>query len=111
MLNFLHGLAPAGAENERLADAARGVWPSLLRRAIEYQSDDPSPYQDHHRGGWVAAARLPDPPPWARGLHNEVIGPPIDRVRAEDLVEVIDDWLPAALGEAKCVGGLIGILR
>jgi hypothetical protein len=110
-LNFLHGLAAAGAENERLADAARGVWPSLLRRAIEYQSDDPSPYQDHHWGDWVAAALLPDPLPWAQGLHNEVISAPIDWVRAEDLIELIDDWLPSALGESKCIDALLGILR
>lgn len=111
MSNFLHGLAAAGAENERLAEAARGVWPSLLRHAIGYLSDDRSPYQDHHWSDWAAAALLPDPLPWTQGLYNEVIGAPIDWVRAEDLVELIDDWLPAARGEVKCVDGLIGILR
>jgi hypothetical protein len=111
MSNFLHGLAAAGAENERLAEAARGVWPSLLRHAIGYLGDDPSPYQDRHWGDWAADALLPDPVPWTQGLCNEVIGAPIDWVRAEDLVELIDDWLPAAHGEAKCVDGLIGILR
>ncbi|MEU5552118.1 trypsin-like peptidase domain-containing protein [Micromonospora sp. NPDC047793] len=111
MANFLHGFAAAGAENERLAEAARGVWPSLLRHATGYLSDDPSPYQDHHWGDWAAAALLPDPLPWTQGLYNEVIGAPIDWVRAEDLVELIDDWLPAARGEVKCVDGLIGILR
>lgn len=111
MSNFLHGLAAAGAENERLAEAARGVWPSLLRHAIGYMSDDPSPYRDHHWGDWAAAALLPDPLPWTQGLYNEVIGAPIDWVRAEDLVELIDDWSPAARGEVKCVDGLIGILR
>lgn len=111
MSNFLHGLAAAGAENERLAEAARGVWPSLLRHAIGYLSDDPSPYHDHHWGDWAAAALLPDPLPWVQGLYNEVVGGPIDWVRAEDLVESIDDWLPVARGEAKSVDALIGILR
>lgn len=111
MSNFLHGLAAAGAENERLAKAARGVWPSLLRHAIGYLSDTPSPYQDRHWGDWAAAALLPDPLPWTQDLYNEVIGAPIDWVRAEDLVELIDDWSPAAHGKPKCVDGLIGILR
>ncbi|MEW9527375.1 hypothetical protein [Microbispora sp. NPDC049125] len=111
MSNFLHGLAAVGAENERLAEAARGVWPLLLRHAIGYLSDDPSPYQDHHWGDWAAAALLPDPLPWTQGLYNEVIGAPIDWVRAEDLVGLIDDWSPAAHGQVKCVDGLIGILR
>ncbi|MCD2468600.1 ATP-binding protein [Streptomyces sp. MBT42] len=111
MSNFLHGLAAAGAENDRLAEAARDIWPSLLRHAIGYLSDDPSPYRDHHWGDWAAAALLPDPLPWTQGLYNEVVGEPIDWVRAEDLVEVIDDWLPAARGEVKSVDALIGILR
>ncbi|MEU0376236.1 hypothetical protein ABZ093_02900 [Streptomyces cyaneofuscatus] len=111
MSNFLHGLAAAGAENDRLAEAARGVWPSLLRHAIGYLSDDPSPYRDHHWGDWAAAALLPDPLPWTQGLYNEVVGEPIDWVRADDLVEMIDDWLPAARGEVKPVDALISILR
>lgn len=111
MSNFLHGLAAAGAESERLAEAARDIWPSLLRHALGYMSDDPSPYRDHHWGDWAAAALLPDPLPWSQGLYNEVVGAPIDWVRGEDFVELIDDWLPAARGEVKCVDGLIGILR
>ncbi|MFJ1973705.1 hypothetical protein ACIO93_34165 [Streptomyces sp. NPDC087903] len=111
MSNFLHGLAAAGAENERLAEAARGVWPSLLRHAVGYLSDDPSPYRDHHWGDWAAAALLPDPLPWTQGLYNEVVGGPVDWVRAEDLVESIDKWLPVARGEARSVDALIGILR
>lgn len=111
MSNFLHGLAAAGAENERLAEAARGVWPSLLRHALGYLSDDSSPYSDPHWGDWAAAALLPDPLPWTQGLYNEVVGEPIDWIRAKDLVEVIDDWLPAARGEVKPVDALIRILR
>ncbi|MFD4971540.1 hypothetical protein [Streptomyces sp. NPDC058424] len=111
MSNFLHGLAAAGAENERLAEAARGVWRSLLRHAVGYLSDDPSPYRDRDWGDWAAAALLPDPLPWAQGLYNEVVGLPIDWVRAEDLVGSIEDWLPAARGEVKSVDALIGILR
>jgi hypothetical protein len=64
-----------------------------------------------HWGDWAAAALLPDPLPWVQGLYNEVVGGPIDWVRAEDLVELIDDWLPIARGEAKSVDALIGILR
>jgi hypothetical protein len=77
---------------------------------VGYLSNDPSPYRDHHWGDWAAAALLPDPLPWTQGLYNEVIGTPIDWVRAEALVELIDDWLPAARGEVKCVDRLIGIL-
>ncbi|MFF3749591.1 hypothetical protein ACFYYH_03895 [Streptomyces sp. NPDC002018] len=111
MTNFLHGLAAAGAENERLAEAARGVWPSLLRHAVGYVSDALNPYRDRHWGAWAAAALLPDPLPWVEGLYNEVVGLPIDWVRAEDLVGSIEDWLSTAPGEVKPVDALIGILR
>ncbi|MFD9716420.1 hypothetical protein [Streptomyces sp. NPDC059076] len=111
MSNYLHGLAAAGAENERLAEAARGVWPSLLRHALGYLSDDPSPYSDHSWGDWAAAALLPDPLPWTQGMYNELAGKPIEWVRAEDLAESIDDWLPAARGQRQSVDALIGILR
>ncbi|UUN29121.1 hypothetical protein [Streptomyces sp. FIT100] len=111
MSHFLHGLAAAGAENERLAEAARGVWPSLLRHALGYLSDTPSSYRDHHWGDWAAAALLPSPLSWTQGMYNEVAGEPIDWVRAEDFVELIDDWLPAARGEAMPLDALIRILR
>ncbi|KOT54544.1 hypothetical protein ADK43_26795 [Streptomyces rimosus subsp. rimosus] len=111
MANFLHGLAAVGAENERLAEAARGVWPLLLRHAIGYLSDGSSPYRDPHWGDWAAASLLPDPLQWTQGLYNEIVSEPVDWVCAEDLVELIDDWLPAGRGTAKSVDALIGILR
>jgi hypothetical protein len=111
MLNFLHGLAAAGAESERLAAAARRVWPDLLSHALRYMDDGPSPYQDHHWGDWAAAALLPEPLAWTQGLYNELSGAPIDWVRTEDLVDLLEGWLPIGRGEARCVDALIRILR
>lgn len=111
MSNFLHGLAAAGAENEHLADAARRLWPTVLRHGLTYQRDGKSPYKDHSWGDWAAAALLPDPLPWTSGLYNELAGAPIDWVRAEDLVDLVDDWLPLGRGESKGVDALIRILR
>ncbi|MFB7512933.1 hypothetical protein [Streptomyces sp. NPDC056144] len=111
MSNFLHGLAAAGAENAELAEAARGVWPPLLRHALGYVDDGPSPYRDRPWGAWAAAALLPEPLQWTQGLDNEITGEPVDWVRAEDLIEAIDDWLPAARGQVRPINALIGILR
>jgi hypothetical protein len=109
--NFLHGLAAAGAEKDDLADAARRLWPVILRHGLTYRGDDESPYKDHHWGDWAVAALLPDPLPWTSGMYNEVTGAPIDWVRAEELVDLIDDWLPLGRGEVKGVDALIGFLR
>lgn len=111
MLNFLHGLAAAGAENEDLAEAARRLWPPVLRHGLTYQGDDESPYKDHSWGDWAVAALLPDPLPWTSGLYNEVASAPIDWVRAEDLVDLVGDWLPLGRGEVKGVDALIKLLQ
>lgn len=109
--NFLHGLAASGAENERLADTARRLWPAVLERGVTYADDTKSPYKDHHWGDWAASALLPEPQPWATGMYNEVATVPMDWVRAEDLLEQIDAWLPLGRGEIKCLDGLIALLR
>ncbi|WP_216607030.1 hypothetical protein [Arthrobacter sp. 260] len=109
--NFLHGLAAAGAENEVLASAARGLWPSVVRHALGYRNDEDSPYKDRSWGSWSANALLPAPLTWSQGIYNECIGAPLDWVRADDLLDLIDDWLPVARGDRMCVDGLIGLLR
>ncbi len=111
MSNFLHGLAAAGAENEVLADAARRLWPAVLRHGLTYQGDGKSPYRDHHWGAWAVAALLPDPLPWTTGLSNEVAGSPIDWVCAEELTDQIDGWLSIGRSEVQGVDALIGLLR
>jgi hypothetical protein len=108
---FLHGLAAVGAENERRAQAARDLWPTLLDHALTSADQDPSPYRDNHWGDWAAAALLPDPLPWTQGLYNELAGPPIEWVKAEDLLDLIDQWIPLGRGETKCVDALIRIVR
>lgn len=110
LASFLHGLAAAGAENERLADGARRLWPAVLKQGLTYADDEESPYKDHHWGDWAASALLPEPLPWATGMYNEVVAAPIDWVHAEDLRELVEDWLPLGRGEMKCVDGLIGFL-
>lgn len=111
MSNFLHGLAAGGAENIRLADAARQIWPSLLKRALTYVEDDPNPYSDRRWGHWAAAALLPEPLAWAQGIHNEVSGTPVEWVNAEELVDLFEGWLPIGRGHVKCVDALIRMLR
>ncbi|WP_198947325.1 hypothetical protein [Cellulosimicrobium sp. KWT-B] len=111
MSNLLHGLAAAGAENEWFADAARRLWPAVFGRGLSYADSEESPYRDHHWGDWAASALLPSPLAWAKGMYNECAGAPLDWVRAEDLLDLIDDWLPIAQGEGRCLDSLIGLLR
>ncbi|RSZ61228.1 ATP-binding protein [Corynebacterium hylobatis] len=108
---FLHSLAAAGAENDRRAQAARDLWPTVLDHALTYASQSPSPYRDRHWGDWAAAALLPEPLSWTQGLYNELAGAPIEWVNAEDLLDLIDQWVPLGRAKTKCVDALIRILR
>ncbi len=108
---FLHGLAAAGAENGRRAQAARDLWPTVVERALTYADQKPNPYRDRSWGDWATAALMPEPLSWAEGLYSELTGPPIEWVKAEDLVDLIDQWIPLGRGEGKCVDALIRILR
>lgn len=108
---FLHGLAAVGAENHGRAQAARDLWPAVLDHSLTYANHDPSPYRDNHWGAWAAAALLPEPLSWTPGLYNELAGPPIEWVKAEDLLGFIDQWVSLGRGETKCVDALIRILR
>jgi hypothetical protein len=111
MTNFLHGLAAAGAETQARADTIRELWPPLLAHASGYINDGTNTFRDRHWGDWAAAALLPDPLTWTQGLYNEVVGTAIDWVRADDLSNLIDGWIPAGRGSTKCVDALIRILR
>jgi hypothetical protein len=82
-----------------------------VRHSLGYANDDESPYRDRHWGNWSADALLPQPLTWSQGMYNECRGAPIDWVRAEDLLDLVDDWLPIGRGDRKCLDGLIGFLR
>lgn len=109
--NYLHGLAGAGAENPRRAEACRDLWPALLGHALTYAAKDPNPYRGRSWGEWAAAALLPEPRSWAGGLWNELAGPAIDWVHASDLLSHIDHWVPIGRGHSMCVDALIRILH
>jgi hypothetical protein len=111
LMNILHGLAAAGAENDTLAKAARNLWPGLLAHALTYSDGQPSVYRERTWGSWAAAALLPDPLPWTQGLYNELSGPPIDWVDPTQLTDLVDRWLPVGSGEARCVDALIRLVR
>jgi hypothetical protein len=108
---ILHGLAGAGAENPRRAAATREIWPTIFGHALAYASQDPNPYRARHWGDWAAAALLPEPRSWARGVWNELAGPAIDWVNASDLLGHIDQWIPVGRGERMCVDALIRVLN
>jgi hypothetical protein len=111
LVNILHGLAAAGAENDVLANAARDVWPELLTHALTYAESQPNPYREGTWGSWAAAALLPNPLPWTQGMYNELSGPPIDWLEPTRLTELIDLWLPVGRGEADGLDGLIRLVR
>lgn len=108
---FLQGLAAGSAENEGRAQAARDLWPTVIDHALGYAVQSHCPYRDIRWGVWAAAALLPDPLSWTRGLYSEVSGSHIEWIKAEDILGFIDKWVSLGRFETKCVHALIRILR
>jgi hypothetical protein len=59
--DFLQALAGAGAENARLAQAARAVWPTVARHVLGLAAGDRHPFCDRTWGSWALGALLPQP--------------------------------------------------
>ncbi|MEV7101758.1 hypothetical protein ACIQ00_10820 [Micrococcus luteus] len=105
---FLHGLAGAGAENQKRADAAARLWPDLFEHSLAYAvPSESSPFADETWGSWAAAALLPQPLAWSARMYNELEGPPIDWVDPASLMPFIDRWISVSPADEMVVEALL----
>lgn len=111
LMNFLHGLAAAGAEDASLASAARDLWPLLLQHILSATDDRKEVFKARTWGSWAVAALLPSPLSWTSGLYNELLDAPIDWVDAELLIPYFDDWAQLPAHEIKSVDAMIRMIR
>ncbi|WP_405141977.1 hypothetical protein OG589_32750 [Sphaerisporangium sp. NBC_01403] len=109
--NFLHELGAAGAETAKLAESARGVWPTVMKHVMTFADAEPSPFTERSWGEWALAALIPQPLVWTDGLFNETDANPIDWVVPEELLEAIPEWVRLAHGSRRCLDDLISLIR
>lgn len=108
---FVSALCAAAEETESLAEAARQVWPSVIRHVLEIHKSDPSLFSHRHHGEEALAALIPNAAFDNRYLYREVTDKPIEWWDPRDLIAEVEAWLVPAAGIAICVDQLIGFLR
>ena len=109
---FLRDLAAVGAETQELADAARGVWPTLFAHVLDQVDANKAIYdRTDSFNDYALSHLLPNHPGTTQSLHNELGRHTFEWANAEDLVELIPRWLPHAAGRSSCLLELIRFLR
>lgn len=109
---FLRDLAEVGAETQELADAARGVWPTLFTHVLDHLDANSAIYdQSDSFFDYALSHLLPNDPGTDWSLHNELGRDTFEWKNPDELVEFIPRWLPYAAGRSACLLELIRFLR
>jgi len=110
--SFLRDSAAVGAETQELADAARGVWPTLFAHVLDQMEANNAIYDRTDSFNDYALSRLlPNHPGTNQSLHNELGRLSFAWANADELVELVPRWLPHAAGRSSCLLALIQFLR
>ncbi len=110
--SFLCDLGAVGAETQELADAARGVWPTLFAHVLDQVDanraiyDRPDTFNDY-----ALSYLLPNRPDTTQSLHDEFGLRTFEWVSPHEFVEFIPRWLVYAAGRPSCLRELIRFLR
>ncbi len=108
--SFLCALSSAAEEATERAATARRVWPEIVARVLELNESGHAPFNDRYFGDRTLAALLPNAAGEFSYLYRELDSDPI--VWWEPLAwrEVVERWLPVAVGNPTCVSHLINFL-
>jgi hypothetical protein len=109
--SFLHALAAAAEENDRLAAAGGDCWPQIIRQVLGFHAAGRAAFDDHHYGETTLAALMPRPMSDAMYLYREVESTPCPWSDVHGWHAEIDAWVRRAVGQPECVDSLIGLLR
>ena len=108
---FVSALCAAAEEAESLAEAARKVWPRVIRHVLELHKSNPSLFSPRHHGEEALAALIPNTAFENRYLYREVVDKPIEWWDPRDLIAEVEAWIELAAGNRICVDQLIGFLH
>ena len=111
LCNLLQALSAAAEETPDRAAAARRLWSSVIRNALELHNNGHTAFQDGFDGEMALAALLPNRAPENGYLYREIREKPIVWWEPMALESEVDLWLATAVGKAHCVDQLIGFLR
>ncbi|SDO32857.1 hypothetical protein SAMN04487848_0416 [Microbacterium sp. ru370.1] len=110
--SFLQDLAVVGSETQELADAARTVWPTVFKHALDEVEKNGAVYdQPDAFVGYALGNLLPNHPETTQSMHGEIGLQTFAWVRPEDLAKFIPRWLLHAAGRRACLLELVRFLR
>ena len=111
LCNVLQALSAAAEETPDRAAAAREIWASVIRNALELHNNGHTAFQDGFYGEMALAALLPNRTQENAYLHREIREKPIVWWEPLALESEVNSWLPTAAGKVHCVDQLIGFLQ
>ena len=108
--NFLRALSAAAEESpDRAATAAR-IWPSIVAYVIGLRETGHTPFRDRHYGDYALASLIPNTAGEVSYLYRELEKDSIVWWRPLSWQSTIEQWLPIAQGNPRCVDHLISFL-
>ena len=108
--NLLRALSAAAEETPDRADAARRIWPSVMRYVLELHKSGRVPLQGDYYGKLALAALLPNAAHETTYRYQEIQGDQIIWWEPTGLRPEVEAWLTTAAGSSTCVDQLIGFL-
>lgn len=109
--NLLLALAAAAEETPERAEAARQVWPGVVRHVLPLLGSGSVKFRRDFYGEMALAALIPNLAYEVRYLYRELEGQPIVWWEPLTLRTEVEAWLAPAAGNARCVDQLIGFLQ
>ena len=107
LANLLQALSAAAEESRGRAETARWLWPRVVRRVLDLNDSEHTPFEDHHHGDMALAALVPSAANKASYLYREVQDEPIKWWDPLALRREVETWLEVAAGNPICVDKLV----
>lgn len=109
--NLLLALATAAEETPERAEAARRIWPGVVRHVLGLHGREPVEFRRYSSEEMALTALIPNLAYEVRYLYRELEGQPIVWWEPLALRTEVEAWLAPAAGRARCVDQLIGFLK
>lgn len=108
LMATLWGLSAAAQETKGRALVAQRIWPHIIKHVLGLAASGHTPFRDRHYGEMSLAALMPNMS--SELMYREIEGEPIVWWNPGAWTAEIDDWIPLAAGNARCVDRFITFL-
>lgn len=109
--NLLRSLSAAAEETPGRAATSQRIWPSVVRRMLELNESEHTPFRVGFHGDIALAALMPNAASEGLYFYQEVRHDPIPWWKPLEMQFEVEAWLPVAAGRKYCVDQLVSFLR